>query len=426
MDQNNGREANGAPVNGELPVVEPAFKAKVQFGTDTEESAPPSPAETAPTAPQPTAYSQPVEARPPLKSMGVSLTEHHTILDLLVQVVQRKASDLHLTAGAPPHLRIDGEIFPLDLPKYRPADLKGLVYSMMSEQDIKVFELEKEYDFAYSVKSLGRFRVNVFLQRGSVGAVMRSVPTMRLSIEALGLPPVTKDLIMRPRGIIFVTGPTGSGKTTSLAAMIDYVNEHRRCHIITVEDPIEYLHNHKLSLVNQRELGHDTESYPRALRHVLRQDPDVILVGELRDIESMSTAITAAETGHLVLTTLHTNDSAQTIDRIIDVFPPHQQAQIRLQLANALQAIFCQTLCRKPSGGRVLAYELLVANSAIRNLIREGKIHQIPTAIETGQALGMRTMLMSLVELVRKNVVSKEEARTHATNPSEFDKIFSF
>jgi twitching motility protein PilT len=348
----------------------------------------------------------------------------HTIIDLLRITLEKKASDLHLTAGAPPHLRVDGELSPLPLPRYIPGDLKGLVYSMMSEQQIKIFEMTREFDFAYSVKSLGRFRVNVFMQRGSVGCVIRSVPTTKNTIEQLGLPAIAKDLIMRPRGIIFVTGPTGSGKTTSLAAMIDYINEHRHGHIITIEDPIEFLHEHKNCLVNQRELGPDTESFAKALRHVLRQDPDVILVGELRDIESMATAITAAETGHLVLTTLHTNDAAQTIDRIIDVFPPHQQAQIRLQLANSIQAIFCQTLCRRITGGRVLAYELLIATNAIRNLIREGKIHQIPTSIETGQNVGMKTMNMSLLELVQKSQVTKEEARTHATNPADFEKLF--
>ena len=348
----------------------------------------------------------------------------HTIIDLLRITLEKKASDLHLTAGAPPHLRIDGELAPLPLPRFAPPDIKGLIYSMMSEQQIKVFELNREFDFAYSVKRLGRFRVNVFMQRGSVGCVVRSVPTMKNTIEQLGLPAITKDLIMRPRGIIFVTGPTGSGKTTSLAAMIDYINEHRHGHIITIEDPIEFLHEHKNCLVNQRELGPDTQSFASALRHVLRQDPDIVLVGELRDTESMSTAITAAETGHLVLTTLHTNDAAQTIDRIIDVFPPHQQAQIRLQLANSLQAIFCQTLCRRITGGRVLAYELLIATNAIRNLVREGKIHQIPTSIETGQSVGMKTMNMSLLDLVKKNQVTKEEARTHATNPAEFEKMF--
>lgn len=358
-----------------------------------------------------------------VKPVDGVLEEHHTIQDLLVYAVNHKASDLHLTAGAAPHVRIDGQLLPVNLPKYRPADLKSLIFSMMKEHQVKIFEIEHEFDFAYSVMNIGRFRVNVFMQRGSVGAVIRSVPTMKKSIEALGLPPIAKDLALRPRGIILFTGPTGSGKTTSLAAMIDYINENRRGHIMTIEDPIEFLHDHKKCIVNQRELGADTNSFAIALRHVLRQDPDVILVGELRDTESMSTAITAAETGHLVFGTLHTNDTAQTIDRIIDVFPPHQQAQIRLQLANSLQAIFCQTLCRKIGGGRVMAYELLIANSAVRNLIREGKVHQIINAIETGQSIGMKTMGMSLVELVNAGLINKEEARAHATNPSEMDKI---
>ncbi|MCC7478165.1 type IV pilus twitching motility protein PilT [bacterium] len=347
------------------------------------------------------------------------------MLDLLKSAVEQGASDLHLTVHAAPHIRVDGELRPLALPPLTPPEIKDLVYSMMTEIQIKSFELDHELDFAYGTRGLGRFRVNVFMQRGAVGCVIRSVPTIKHSIEALGLPATTKDLIMRPRGIILVTGPTGSGKSTSLAAMIDYINENRSAHIMTVEDPIEFVHEHKRCLVNQRELGSDTKTYFDALRHVLRQDPDIILVGELRDTESMGTAITAAETGHLVLTTLHTNDAAQTIDRIIDVFPPHQQGQIRLQLANSLQAIFCQTLCRKIGGGRVLAYELLVANNAIRNLIREGKIHQIPTMIETGQAHGMKTLQMHLIELVKKGIVTKEEARAHATNPTEFDKAFT-
>jgi twitching motility protein PilT len=373
-------------------------------------------------SPLPGDTSQEVEQSAP---SGTLQGEYPTIIELLREVQKHGASDLHLTAGAPPHLRIDGELLPMTLPVYTPQEIKGVVFSMMSEQQIKQFEVGHEYDYAYSAKSLGRYRVNVFMQRGSIACAIRAVPTNKQSLEALGLPAITKDLIMRPRGMILCTGPTGSGKTTSLAAMIDYINERRRCHIITIEDPIEFLHQHKLSLVNQRELGPDTASFASAMRHVLRQDPDVILVGELRDLESMSTAITAAETGHLVLTTLHTNDAGQTIDRIIDVFPPHQQAQIRLQLANSLQAIFCQTLCRRVGGGRVMAYELLVATSAIKNLIRDNKIHQIQTAIETGQQHGMRTMNMSLFELVKKSIVTREEARGHATIPLDFDKLFS-
>ncbi|MBN2083439.1 type IV pilus twitching motility protein PilT [bacterium] len=358
----------------------------------------------------------------PLEALKSDVGVDYTVVDLLQTTVEKKASDLHLTAGAPPYLRIDGELQPMALPKLTPPELKGLVYTMMSMKQIKDFELDKEFDFAYSVKSLGRFRVNVYKQRGSVGCVIRAVPTMKLNIEQLGLPAKTKELITLPRGIIFVTGPTGSGKTTSLASMIDYINNHRRCHIMTVEDPIEYLHQHKLCLVNQRELGQDTDSFARALRHVLRQDPDVILVGELRDLESMQAAITAAETGHLVLTTLHTNDAGQTIDRIIDVFPASQQNQIKLMLANSLQAIFCQTLCKRIGGGRVMAYELLIATNAVRNLIRKGEIHQIKTTIETSQRVGMRTMNQSLIELVRKNVINIEEAREHTSDPASLEK----
>ncbi|MDQ3024298.1 MAG: type IV pilus twitching motility protein PilT [bacterium] len=341
------------------------------------------------------------------------------------EAVERGASDVHLTAGSPPALRMDGEIHQLALEPLTGKLLKELIYSMMSETQIRGFELDRELDFSYSIKNLGRFRVNVFQQRGSVASVIRTVPTTKLSIEQLGLPAVTKDIIMRPRGLILVTGPTGSGKSTSLAAMIDYINENRKGHIITIEDPIEFLHDHKGCLVNQREVGGDTLSFANALKRVLRQDPDVILVGELRDTESMSTAITAAETGHLVFATLHTNDSAQSIDRIIDVFPMHQQAQIRLQLSNSLQAVFCQTLVRRIGGGRCMAYELLIANNAVRNLIREGKIHQIPTVIETNVAMGMRNLETSLIDLVKKHVASKEDAREHASNPAEFDKAFT-
>lgn len=379
-----------------------------------------------PSPPEPVADEIPQATEPPpakLKPPG-GTDEFYTIVDLLAESKRRGASDLHLTVGAPPTLRIDGELVPMDYPKANQDEIKGVIYSMMNEMQIKEFEIAREYDFAYSLKNFGRFRVNVFLQRGSLATAIRTVPSDKLSIDQLGLPPVTKDLALRPRGIIFVTGPTGSGKTTSLAAMVDYINENRNAHIITVEDPIEFLHSHKKCLVNQRELGPDTNSFSSALRHVLRQDPDVIMVGELRDLESMQVAITAAETGHLVLTTLHTNDAAQTIDRIIDVFPPSQQAQIRLQLANSLQAIFCQTLCKKKGGGRVMAYELLIANNAIRNLIREGKIHQIPTAIETGQGQGMQTMITSLIELVKQEIVDREEARSHASSPSEFDAQF--
>jgi twitching motility protein PilT len=368
-------------------------------------------------------------AEPEHDEIGITDTrrdghDFYTILDLMREAVERGASDVHLTAGSPPALRMDGEIHPLALEPLTGKILKELIYSMMSETQIRTFELERELDFSYSIKNLGRFRVNVFQQRGSVGSVIRTVPTTKLTIEQLGLPLVTKDLVLRPRGLILVTGPTGSGKTTSLAAMIDFVNENRKGHIITIEDPIEFLHDHKGCLVNQREIGADTLGFAQALKRVLRQDPDVILVGELRDTESMGTAITAAETGHLVFATLHTNDAAQTIDRIIDVFPVHQQAQIRLQLANSLQAVFCQTLVRRVGGGRCLAYELLIANNAARNLIREGKIHQIPTVIETNVAMGMRTLETSLVDLVKKQIVSKEDAREHASNPGEFDKHF--
>jgi twitching motility protein PilT len=353
------------------------------------------------------------------------MPEEYFVDDLLHEVKVRGASDLHLTVGVPPTMRVNGELLPMGETKLDPKGLKLLVYSMMEEGQIKRFELDRELDFAYSVGGLGRFRVNVFLQRDSVAAVMRAIPVEIPQIKDLGLPDVTKELVTLPRGLILVTGPTGSGKSTSLAAMIDAINTTRKCHIITIEDPIEFLHKHKMSLVNQREVGSDTLSFANALKHVLRQDPDVILVGEMRDLETISTAITAAETGHLVFATLHTIDAPQTIDRIIDVFPPGQQGQIRLQLSNSIQAIFCQTLCRKISGGRVPAIEVMIGTPAIRNLIREAKTHQLSSSIQMSQKQGMQTMDQSLKDLFKKRLISKEEAVSKASAPHDLAQFLT-
>jgi len=348
------------------------------------------------------------------------MAKEYFIDDLLHYIVKKGASDLHLTVGLPPVMRVSGELQKFGNEIFKPDALKTLIYSFMNEQQIRRFENEKELDFAYSIPGLGRFRVNVFNQRDSTAAVLRAISSEIKSVEALGIPPITKDLALLPRGLFLVTGPTGSGKSTTLAALTDHINQSKKSHIITIEDPIEYLHKHKNCVVNQREVGSDTHSFTEALKRVLRQDPDVILLGEMRDLETISTAVSAAETGHMVFATLHTIDAAQTMDRMIDVFPPSQQDQIRLQLSNALQAVLCQTLCRKITGGRVPAIELMIATSAIRSLVREGKSHQIHTTIQMSGKLGMITMDQSLKDLYKKNIISKEEALGKASNPVEF------
>jgi twitching motility protein PilT len=348
------------------------------------------------------------------------MAKEYFIDDLLSQMSKLGASDLHLTTGIPPMVRVSGDLQKMGEDTLTPKALKLLIYSVMNEQQIRRFENDKELDFAYSIPGLGRFRVNIFYQRDSTAAVMRAISSQILSVEQLGIPPITKDLALLPRGLFLVTGPTGSGKSTTLAALIDFLNQTRKSHIITIEDPIEYLHKHKSCIVNQREVGSDTHGFNEALKRVLRQDPDVILLGEMRDLETISTAITAAETGHMVFATLHTIDAAQTVDRMIDVFPPSQQEQIRVQLSNALQAVLCQTLCKKITGGRVPAIELMIASGAIRALVREGKGHQIHTTIQMSAKLGMITMDQSLKDLYKRNVISKEEALSKASNPVEF------
>ncbi|MCK8058906.1 MULTISPECIES: type IV pilus twitching motility protein PilT [unclassified Fusibacter] len=331
-----------------------------------------------------------------------------TILDVLEQAINRKASDVHITVASPIIIRVNGELMHLNEEKLKPEDTNELVTQMMSTSQLAKLKELGEFDFSYSNPGLGRFRVNVYRQRGTYSAAIRVVALTIPSMHDLSLPPIMKTLTEKRRGLILVTGPTGSGKSTTLAAMIDTINQTRHEHIITVEDPIEYLHKHSGSMVNQREIGQDSHSFSNALRSALRQDPDVILVGEMRDLETISTAITAAETGHLVFSTLHTIGAAKTIDRVIDVFPPHQQQQIRVQLASVLEAVVSQQLLPKANGlGRVVALEIMVATPAIRNLIREGKTHQIQTVIQTGSKMGMQTMDASLLELYRTRTIDE-------------------
>jgi twitching motility protein PilT len=344
--------------------------------------------------------------------------------DVLLEVIERNASDLHLTAGAPPMVRVHGKLIPLDYPKLTPQVTREVVYSILTNDQRQRLENDWQVDFAYSIPGKGRFRVNGYFQRASVGAAFRLIPSDMPSLSSLGLPPVIEDFTRKPRGFVLVTGPTGSGKSTSLAAMIDVINESRQEHIMTIEDPIEFLHKHKSCIVNQRELGGDAKSFALALKAALRQDPDVILVGEMRDLETISTALTAAETGHLVFATLHTQDTAQTVDRIIDVFPPEQQGQVRVQLSVALQGVVTQQLLsRADANGRVVAAEVLVPTPAVRNLIREGKTHQIYSALQTGGQVGMQTMDTSLAQLVRENRITRELAEARSSAPEELRRL---
>jgi twitching motility protein PilT len=344
---------------------------------------------------------------------------------LLTRVVELGGSDLHLTQGRPPSIRIDGAIEVLDdYPVLSGSELRELIYGVLTDRQRERFEADLELDTSHSIPGVGRFRMNVFLQRDSVAAVLRAIPHTVVPLDRLGLPPIVGELTRVPRGLVLVTGPTGSGKTTTLASMIDVINATRAVHIMTVEDPIEFLHEHKRAVINQREVGEDTRSFSEALRHVLRQDPDVILVGEMRDLETISTALSAAETGHLVFGTLHTQDAPQSVDRIIDVFPSHQQGQIRVQLASALQAVVTQQLLRRNADrGRVLASEVLVATPAVRNLIREGKIHQIYSVMQSGGQHGMRTMDHSLAELVRSAEITLETAIEHGHHEEDIRRL---
>lgn len=347
------------------------------------------------------------------------------INDLLKLGVENGASDIHLTVGIPPVFRLDGLLIKLDkLDRLLPADTQRFAYGIMNQGQIDHFEKFGEVDFSYSILGFCRFRINIYRQRGSVGLALRAVPLTVPTIENLGLPGVLRDIANYKRGLVLVTGPTGSGKSTTLASMINYINETQNQHVLTLEDPIEYLHKHNKSMVNQRELGLDTKSYGDALRAALRQDPDVILIGEMRDLETISTAITAAETGHLVFSTLHTMGAVSTVDRIIDVFPPDQQQQIRIQLSAVLQGVISQQLIRKSdNSGRVAAMEIMLCNAAIRNHIREGKTYQILNSIQTGRRDGMISMDAFIADLYKSNAISYDDALTHAVDKDFLAKM---
>jgi twitching motility protein PilT len=344
---------------------------------------------------------------------------------VLSQMVEVNASDVHLSPGVPPAMRLRGKITPLEgFPKLTQQDTREIAYSILNDSQRKRFENDLQLDFAYSVPGMARFRVNVFFQRGAVSAAFRLIPSDIKSLESLGLPAVLADFTRKPRGFVLITGPTGSGKSTSLASMVDMINEERDEHILTIEDPIEFLHRHKRCVVNQREIGSDAIDFATALKGALREDPDVILVGEMRDLETISTALTAAETGHLVFATLHTQSTAQTVDRIIDVFPPHQQHQVRMQLSIALQGIVTQQLLPTADGAsRACACEVLVPTPAIRNLIREGKTHQIYSALQTSGGFGMQTMDSHLAQLVRAGTITAQLAEQRASIPEELRRL---
>ncbi len=348
-----------------------------------------------------------------------------TLHQLLKTLVEQGATDLHVTTNTAPQIRIDGDLVPLQMPPLTAPETKQLVYSVLTEQQKHRFEENLEIDFSFGVKGLARFRANVYNQRGAVGAAIRLIPWEIRSFKELGLPDVIADITNRPRGLVLVTGPTGSGKSTTLAAMLDKVNVERAEHIVTIEDPIEYLHQHKRCVVNQRELHADTHSFTNALRSVLRQDPDVVLIGEMRDLETVESALRIAETGHLTFATLHTNSAAQTINRIIDIFPAHQQSQIRAQLSFVLEGILCQTLLPRAGGqGRVLAMEVLIPTAAIRNLIREDKVHQIYSVMQTGQSRnGMQTFNQCLATLVHKKQITMPLALSVSHHPDELQEM---
>lgn len=343
---------------------------------------------------------------------------------LLEEVIKKKASDLHLQVGLPPMLRVDGALMPV--PASDPLTeetVEALVFAILDEDQKQILLKDKEFDFSFAFGDLGRFRVNAFHERGNLAAALRLIPNEILSIEQLGLPPIVNKFTDYPRGLVLVTGPTGSGKSTSLAAMVNKINHERSSHIVTIEDPIEFTHKSIKSVIVQREVHYDTYSFSAALRSSLRQDPDVVLIGEMRDLETISSAITIAETGHLVFATLHTNSAAQSIDRMIDVFPPHQQPQIRSQLANILMAIASQRLIPSIGGGRIAAAEILIATPAVRNIIREGKSHQLEAVIQTGAEFGMQSMDKTLVNLIHNGTITYEEARNYAVDLDELDRL---
>ena len=350
-----------------------------------------------------------------------------TMQALLKTMVEKGASDLHITTGSPPQLRIDGVLVPLKTPPLTPVETKNLCYSLLTDSQRHKFEEENELDLSFGVRSVSRFRANVFLQRGAVAGAFRTIPFKILSFAELGLPPVVTELSKRPRGMVLVTGPTGSGKSTTLASIIDKINNDTHQHIMTIEDPIEYLHPHKNCLVNQREVGADTRSFKTALKYILRQDPDVVLVGEMRDLETIEAALVIAETGHVCFGTLHTNSAVQTINRILDVFPPFQQPQIRAQLSFVLEGVMSQALLQKAGGlGRILALEVMIPNPAIRNLIREDKVHQIYSSMQVGQAkFGMQTFNQALANLLTRRLISQDEAFARSSDGEELRNILA-
>lgn len=351
--------------------------------------------------------------------------ESRSIDILLNSAIKQRASDLHITVGLPPMIRVDGSISALQgFPRLMVAETQQLIDSLMKDKHKRLFEERGEIDFSYSIQQVGRFRINAFKQRGSCAAVIRLIPTETMTLDKLGMPSVLQDLAFKPRGLVLVTGPTGSGKSTTLAAMIDLVNTNESCHIITLEDPIEYLHRHKSSIVNQREIGADSDSFASALRASLREDPDVILVGEMRDMETISTAITAAETGHLVFATLHTSNAVQTIDRIVDVFPSYQQQQVKIQLAMSIQGIVSQQLLpRRDHPGRIAAVEIMLTTPAIKNLIREGKTHQIYSVMQTNLQMGMQTMDNALRDLYLRGIISYDDALSYAVDQDNLARM---
>jgi twitching motility protein PilT len=347
--------------------------------------------------------------------------------EMLSVMYEKGASDLHITTGIAPTIRVDGRLIPLPAEPLTPPDTKRLCYGILTEAQKQRFEEEWELDLSFGVKGLSRFRANIYMQRGAVAGAFRTIPFRVRSFDELGLPSVLKDLCKKPRGLVLVTGPTGSGKSTTLAAMVDKINSERQEHIVTIEDPIEYLHPHKKCVINQREVNADTQSFKKALKHILRQDPDVVLIGEMRDLETIEAALTVAETGHLVFATLHTNSCVQTINRILDVFPPYQQPQVRAQLSFVLEGVVSQILLPKASGlGRVLCLEVMIPNPAIRNLIREEKVHQIYSQMQVGQAkFGMQTMNQSLLAAYLRREITLDDAVGRSTDPEEFRNLLS-
>jgi len=436
------------PVAPPAPPVGPAPVASVQVAAPAAPVSPvapvtPEPVAVAPVTPAPVAPAVPEEpATSDAEASGLDFAsadvgigrsaleedselEASLLTDLLLEVLDRGCSDLHITAGARPTVRQNGALEQLeDRPMMTPPVIQRMMYAVLTQKQREKFEENLELDFAYAVPGKARFRVNLYRQRDALGAAFRLIPYEIKPLEELGIPPSVSNFSMLPRGFVLVTGPTGSGKSTTLASLVDLANRNRRDHIMTVEDPIEFLHRHKSCLVNQREVGEDTWSFQNALKHVLRQDPDIILVGEMRDLETISVALTAAETGHLVFATLHTQDAAQTIDRVIDVFPPHQQQQIRVQLAGALQGVVCQTLAKTADGkGRAVATEVLVATPAIRNLIREGKTHQIYSSLQAGAKHGMHTMDQHLAELVKSGRISYDTGLEKCHHAEDFNRL---